>query len=158
MTELEKFRYDFEQRLLPQLLYNEKAKLLNAILDKEGKFFSDLFIVFGPVTDTIYNEKEFVIGAKRIQSDDKMLDYLIVNMPKPTMMPLCRRIYLCFEEKSGIVRYYTSEKSIDNKYAMCCVTKQGTRLNYGSAPDDGELEFRKIGNIFLKYILENDKE
>lgn len=157
MTELEQFRYGFEQKLLPQMFYNEKVKLLNAILDKEGKFFSDIYIVFGPATDAIYNENDFTITAKKIQSDDKMLYYLIVDMPKPSMMFLSRRVYLCYEEKSGIVKYYTSEKSMDGNYAMCSIAKSGVRSNYGMAPEDEELEFRKIGNIFLKYVLDNAK-
>lgn len=155
MTEFEQFRYMLEHRMFPDMLYTRKVDLLNAILDKGGKFFSDLYLIYAPTNDIVYKEEDFKISAKRCQSDDKMLYYLVVTMPEPTMPLLCKRVYFCYEEKTGIVKYYTSELAEDGTLMMCSWNKHQEHSNYGSSPMDEELEFRRIGNIFLKYILGN---
>lgn len=157
MTESEKFRYTLEHKLLPNMFYEQKVRMLNAILDKGGKFFSDIYLVYSPVdAEKAYSENDFGIEVKRCQYDEnrRTLDFLIVTMPKPTSSTLCRRVYFCFEEKTGAVKYYTSERCADSSYAMCSWTEQSEHENYGTAPKTAEKEFQKIGNMFLKYIIE----
>lgn len=155
MTEFEQFRYTLEHRILPQSYYNSKSDMLNSILDKEGKFFSDVYLVYSPTTEIVYKEENFTITQKRVMNDNKMLYFVIVNMPEPTAPTLCKRVYFCYEVESGIAKYYTSELTADGKLMMCSWNKHNEHSNYGVSPMDEELEFRKIGNIFLKYILAN---
>lgn len=155
MTEFEQFRYNLEHNILPNSYYNSKSDMLNSILDKEGKFFSDVYLVYSPTTEIVYKEEDFKITQKRVMNDDNMLYFVIVDMPKPAVPMLCRRVYFCYEVKSGIAKYYTSELTQDGKFMMCSWNKHRQHANYGEAPTDKELEFRKIGNIFLKYVLGN---
>lgn len=155
MTDFEKFRYEFESNIIPNSFYKAKSDFLNSILDKGGKFFSDIYLLLSPVSDIVYHEEDFTINQKRVMNDNKMLYFIIVNMPKPTVPGFSRRVYFCCEVESGIVRYYTSELAEDGSFFMCSWNKHGTHSNYGKAPNDKEQEFRKIGNMFLKYILDN---
>lgn len=160
MTESEKFRYTFEHKLLPDMFYKEKVGLLNAILDKGGKFFSDVYTVYAPVgEERTYTEDDFKIDAKCCQYDEnrRTLYFLIVTMPEPTVPTLCLRVYFCYEEKTGAVKYCTSEKSPFSGNAICSQTENGEHENLGAAPESAEQEFQKIGNMFLKYIIGNDK-
>ena len=157
MTDMEQFRYTLEHEILPNMFYKNKSDMFNAILDKGGKFFSDLYLIYGPVTDIVYTENDFKISAKRCMSDNKMLYFLVVDMPEPTMPLLCQRVYFCCEVESEFVRYYTSELGENGSYLMCSWNKHHIHTNYDTAPEDEEQEFRRIGNIFLKYILNNKK-
>ncbi len=152
------FRYRLEQRILPRSFYEGKENFLNSVLDKNGKFFSDIITLFAPHESTIYNEKDFTVTAKHLsyREDDevkKKLYLVIVDMPQPEEVLLCRRLYFCYEEFSKTAKYYTSELSLRGDYFMCAVNSNDTRSNYGKAPKDLELEFRKIGNMFLKQLI-----
>ena len=155
MTEFEQLRYMIEHRILPKLYYDNKSDMLNAILDKQGKFFSDVYTVYSPSTGIVCNEEDFKITQKRVMNDNRMLYFVIVTMPEPSIPLLCKRVYFCSEVESGIVKYYTSELDANGKLMMCSWNKHNAHTNYGESPMDEELEFRKIGNIFLKYILSN---
>lgn len=158
MTENESFRYNLEQKMLPRMLYEKKVDVLNAILDKNTKFFSDIYLVYSPSAEIVYREDDFKLAAKRCKSDKKMLYYIVVTMPEPTVPTLCKRVYFCYEEKTEIVRYYTSELTEDGLLNMCSVNKYGDHKVCDVSPMDEELEFRRIGNMFLKYVLENEKK
>lgn len=155
MTEFEQFRYNLEHKILPQSYYNSKSDMLNSILDKEGKFFSDVYLVYSPTTEIVYREDDFKITQKRVMNDNRMLYFVIVTMPEPTAPSLCRRVYFCYEVESGIAKYYMSELTEDGRFIMCSRNKHNEQNTCGESPMDEELEFRKIGNIFLKYILAN---
>ena len=157
MTEIEQFRYNLEHNILPKSFYNGKIDFLNSVLDKDGKFFSDIYLIFSPSTEIIYNENDFVVTQKRVMNDDRMLYFVIVTMPDPTIPLLCKRVYFCYEVGSEIAKYYTSERSENGEYMMCSWNKHETHNNYGVSPGNAELEFRKIGNMFLKYVLANVK-
>ena len=158
MLEKNEFRYSLEQKILPNTFYKDKEKFLDSVLDKGGKFFSDLFVLFAPPESSIYNENDFTVTAKKIDYRDdeeikKELYIVIADMPEADEMNLCRRLYFCYEEKSGIARYFTSALSFSGDYYMASVIKGEEKGDYGKAPEDLELEFRKIGNIFLKQVI-----
>ncbi len=158
MLEKNEFRHRLEQKVLPNTFYKDKDKFLDSVLDKGGKFFSDLFVLFAPPESALYNEKAFTVTAKKLdyRDDDevkKELYIVIVDMPKPEETHLCRRIYFCYEEESGTARYFTSELSHTGDYFMSSVISGEEKGDYGIAPENTELEFRRIGNIFLKQII-----
>ena len=155
------FRYSLEQKILPNSFYAGKEDFLYSILEKNGKFFSDIITLFAPPESTIYNEKDFEVTAKHLsyREDDevkKKLYLVIVDMPQPEEVLWCRRLYFCYEENSKSAKYYTSELALSGDYLICSVNKNGIRNNYGKAPQDLELEFRKVGNMFLKKLIGKD--
>lgn len=156
MNEHEKFRYKLEHEMFPDMLYSQKVNMLNAIIDKGGKFFSDIYLIYSPFAEILYKEDDFKVDAKCCQYDEnrRTLYFLVVTMPEPTAADLCKRVYFCYEEKTGIVKYYTSEKTENGTLNMCSWTKHKTHKVYDASPMDEELEFRRIGNMFLKYVSE----
>ena len=154
-NEFERFRYNLEHDMIPKSYYNAKINLLNSTLDKGGKFFSDIYLIYSPISEIVYTEEDFKISQKRVMNDDKMLYFVIVDMPEPKIPTFCRRVYFCCEVETGLVRYYTSELTIDGSFFICSWNKHMNHSNYGLAPVDKEQEFRKVGNMFLKYVNEN---
>ena len=156
MTDKEKFRYQLEHRMLPDMLYTQKINMLNAIIDKGGKFFSDIYLIYSPFAEILFTEDDFKIDAKCCQYDENRhtLYFLVVTMPKPTVTPLCERVYFCYEEKTDTVKYYTSEKSPFKENAICSWNEKGQHENFGPAPQNAEKEFQIVGNLFLKHIID----
>ena len=157
MNSFQLFRYNLEHDMMPKTYYKSSSSLLNSILDKGEKFFSDLYLVYSPSVEIVYTESDFKVSQKRVMNDDKMLYFVIIDMPKPDYPLLCRRVYFCCDVESDIVRYYTSELSEDGCYFICSWNKHFNHSNYGAAPKDKEKEFRKVGNLFLKYVNQNSK-
>ena len=158
MLEKNEFRYRLEQKILPNTFYKDKDKFLDSVLDKGGKFFSDLFVLFAPPESAVYDENDFTVSAIKLDyrdEDDKKTEIyiVIVDMPTPEEMLLCRRLYFCYEEKSDTARCFTSELSFTGDYYLCSVIIGEEKGDYGIAPEDTEIEFRKIGNTFLKQII-----
>lgn len=157
INEFQMFRYQLEHAMIPKSFYKANSDFLNSVLDKGGKFFSDIYLVYSPSMEIVYTEKDFKISQKRVMNDDKMLYFVIADMPKPDFPLLCRRVYFCCDVESDIVRYYTSELMENGSYCICSWNKHMNHSNYGLAPKDKEQEFRKVGNMFLKYVNENSK-
>ena len=76
------FRYSLEQKILPNSFYAGKEDFLYSILEKNGKFFSDIITLFAPPESTIYNEKDFEVTAKHLsyREDDEVKKklYLVI--------------------------------------------------------------------------------
>ncbi len=151
MTEFEKFRQKLEQELLPDMFYQSKTDMLNAMLDKEGKFFSDLYLIYAPVSDIVYKEEDFKITPKRVMSDNKMMYFVVAEMPDPTTEGHCKKIYFCYDTESEKARYYTTEYSKSGIYQVCSLNKNMKRTVHDIAPQNEEQELQKIGNLFLFY-------
>lgn len=156
MTEFEQFRYTLEHESIPKWFYSSPVAFINAVTDKGGKFFSDLYVLFAPVTDGSYSEKNFGIIPKKVKSDDLNMYIIIAEMPEPTAMTLCRRVYFCYEEKTKCVKYYTSEFTADGDYMICSWTDDRVHENYGKAPLSDPKEFRYAAEMFLKYVEKNN--
>lgn len=159
MNEFEKKRYQLEQEILPKMLEQYNMGLMNAILDKEGKFFTDLLGVAFGARDESYKADSFEVYLQRARSDDKFFNFLVVRQPKPTALLLSDTLYLCYEETTDQTAYFTVEQSIGTARVICGV-EGGMHMNYGAAPDDPDKEFQKAANIFIRKVLEdgNDKE
>ena len=73
MNEFEKSRYTLERTLLPGMFLSQKANMLNSILDKEGKFFTDAMAVYLGVTSADYRADGFKVYLQRAKSENKLL-------------------------------------------------------------------------------------
>lgn len=158
MAELDnyKVRYIVEHRAIPEIFYREKAGLLNAILDKQGQFFSQLFDLVSQTAEDeeamSYSEEDFNIEPRGFRCEDMNVYVIIVDMPKPQCSPLCRTLYFCYEETTETVKYYTSEKSIETPYMLCGWNDDQTHVNYGRAELDREKEFMQTARLFIDLI------
>jgi len=150
MTDLEQFRYTLEHETVPRWFYNSPVAFINAAADKEGKFFSDLYILFGPVSDKVYTEKDFEVIPKKVISGDLNMYIIIAEMPEPTAATLCRRMYFCYEEKTKAAKYYASEFTLDGGFMVCSWNDDMVHENFGKSPSDDPKEFRFVAELFLK--------
>lgn len=157
MNDFEKARYRLEQELLPNVLTEHKMGLLNAILDKEGKFFTDFLSIALGMRDDGYKSDDFEVYLQRAKSDDRFFNFLVVRLPKPTALQLADTLYLCCEETTEQTAYFTVERSMGNVRVICGVSGD-IHENYGAAPDDPDKEFQKAANIFIRGILADDSD
>lgn len=157
MTELEKGRRTLEQKLLPKMFYEEKANMLNSILDKEGKFFVDAMVVYLGVFDKAYSADRFKVYLQRAKSGDKFFDFVVVKLPEPEVLGLADALYFCMEETTGQVKYFSAEKSLGGARLLCS-TDGEEREEHGELPDDADKEFQKAANIFIRLVhgMENN--
>lgn len=152
MTELESFRYELEYKIIPKWYYKDPIAFINMLTDKGGKFFSDVYLLFAPPSNSdAYTENDFEIIPKKVVSDDLNMYIIIAEMPAPTAMTLCRRMYFCYEEKTKAAKYYTSEFTLDGGFMVCSWNGEAEHENYGRAPTDDPKEFRMTAELFLKY-------
>lgn len=152
MTEFEKTRQRLEREVLPELFAQNKQGLMNAILDKEGRFFTDLLIVAFGMRDESYKADAFEVYLQRARSDDKFFNFLVVRQPEPTAEELADTIFFCFEETTDASAYFMIKKSPEGTRDICGISK-GDLTQYGEAPFDPDKEFQKTANIFIRSVL-----
>ena len=151
MTELEKGRLTLEKKLLPKMFHEERANMLNSILDKEGKFFVDAMIVYLGVFDKAYGSEDFKVYLQRAKSEDKFCDFVVVKQPGTDVPGLADTLYFCLEETTGEVKYFLAERSLGGTRLLCS-TDGEDREEHGQLPDDADKEFQKMANIFIRQV------
>ena len=151
MTELEKGRHTLEQTLLPKMYYNEKANMLNSILDKEGRFFIDALIVYLGIFDEKYKSDDIKVYLQRAKSEEMFFDFVVVKQPESDTIGLADTLVFCLEETTGSVKYFTAEKTLGgDRYLFS--TDGEARDPHGKLPDDPDREFQKTANIFIREV------
>lgn len=151
MTEFENARRTLEQRLLPKLFYEERANMLNSILDKEGKFFVDAMIVYLGVLDPSYKAENMKVYLQRAKSEEKFFDFVMVRLPETKALGLADTLYFCLEETTGAVKYFYAEVSLGGERLLCS-TNGEDREEHGKLPSDPDKEFQKMANIFIREV------
>ena len=134
-------RYYFEHRLLPQLLYEDPDQLLG-FLNDNGIYTLWYNFTQNNGFDVIYAADDF---DQALYQADNGTWYMQVFLPKPEDMPLCCRVYLCWNPDTDQKGYYTIE--YDNYFGdawfLCGWTEDGVHMDFGTLdapqnPDDPE--------------------
>lgn len=63
-----------------------------------------------------------------------------LELPRPSQVTECRRIYLCLDEKTRALMYFTSELSAQGDYFLCAWTKQHSHMILNTDPALSEFE------------------
>ena len=151
MNEFEKSRYTLERTLLPGMFLGQKANMLNAILDKEGKFFTDAMAVYLGASSADYKPGNFKVYLQRAKSENKLFDFVVVKQPESDCLTLADTLYFCMEETTGETRYFLTERKPGNVRTLC--STDGENIEYhGELPDDADHEFQKMANIFIRDV------
>lgn len=153
MTELEKARKTLEQTLMPQMLAAQGANLFNSILDKEGKFFTDVMAIFLGVASKEYSADDFKVYLQRAKSGEQLFDFLVVKTPKSDVPGIAETMYFCMEETTGAISYLIAENSIGGARVLKALDED-MPLDHGVLPEDPDKEFQKMANIFIRRIIE----
>ncbi len=157
MTELEKARKTLEQTLLPKMFAQEKANMLNSILDKEGKFFVDAMAVYFGLFDAAYKTEHFKVYLQRAKSGEMFFDFVMVKQPEPQSLGLADTLYFCLEETTGAVKYFTAEKSVGGARKLSSTDGESYE-DHGVLPDDPDKEFQKTANIFIRSVTDDNSD
>lgn len=149
-------RKKVEQEILPDFLHSQKSALFASILDKQGKFFSDIYncMFFDPTGQSEYKSNEFTVEIKSFAHQDTCFYILIVGMPKAEEVSLCRRVYFCYDRESEITMYFTSEKA-ESGFKLCGINCDGERLSYGNGSDEVMRELADVVRAVLTVLDKN---
>ncbi|MBQ1388459.1 MAG: hypothetical protein IIY78_02420 [Clostridia bacterium] len=151
MTELEKARKTMEQTLMPQMFAMEKANLLNSILDKEGKFFTDVMAIYLGVVNDQYKADDFKVYLQRAKSEEMLFDFVVVKTPVCGTAGIADTMYFCLEETTGEISYLVAEKSLGGQRVLRALDEELPK-DHGVLPEDADKEFQKMANIFIRRI------
>lgn len=149
-------RKKVEQEILPNFLYSQKSALFASILDKQGKFFSDIYncMFFDPTGESDHSQDEFSVEIKSFAHQDTCFYVLIACMPEAADLSICRRVYFCYDRESETVMYFTSELTEDG-FKLCGINEDGEHLNYGDGSDDVMRELADVVRAILAVLDKN---
>ena len=102
-------RYYFEHKMIPQLFYEDPEQLMG-FLRENGPFTLWERFTGQNNVDVTYSADEFEL--KEFPQEDGM-QILMISMPDPPELPLCFRIYLCYDPATKEGTVFTME--YDNK-------------------------------------------
>lgn len=162
MTTSAKARYEFEHKLLPWFLFQEKSEFISTIMkEREDIIHSlwDFFIYRRTGEQYPYSESDITFVPRIYMNGDDSRMIIRIGMPTPLSNLLCRYVYLCYDSKTGSIAYFTSERSVSAMipYMLCGWSPNGMHLNYGQAPVDPEDEFEMVIQIFSTAIKDQDE-
>ncbi len=149
-------RRKVEEKIIPGFLYNQKSAVFAAVMDKEGRFFSDIYncMFYDPTGETEYKSKDFSVEIKSFAHQDTCFYIMVVNMPQSDDIGVCRRVYLCYDRESELCMYFISQRT-ENGYRLCTVNENGKKIEYGSSKDDYMLELADIVREILAVLDSN---
>lgn len=135
-------RYYFEHKMIPQLFYEDPEQLMG-FLRENGPFTLWERFTGQNNVDVTYSADEFEL--KEFPQEDGM-QILMISMPDPPELPLCFRIYLCYDPatKEGAVFTMEYDNMFGDACFLCGWNKEGTHLDYGAglllSKDDPDYE------------------
>ena len=96
-----------------------------------------------------YNAKQFKVILRKYVREENTIRIVRLDLPKSTQILECRRIYLCYNEVSKDLMYFTSELSIEGIYYLCAWTKEHSHIRIKTNPLLSEFDcvvgwFRKL--------------
>ena len=106
-----------EFAVLPKRLFTEKQEFINKLCDEKEAFVNEIFAgVFKEPKLNPYTENDYSVMALDIAED---LTLIRVDLPEKGLVPpLCYRIYLTINPKTGKAGYYTIEMSKEKDVRM----------------------------------------
>ena len=135
-----------EFAVLPKRLFTEKQEFINKLCDEKEAFVNEIFAgVFKEPKLNPYTENDYSVMALDIAED---LTLIRVDLPEKGLVPpLCYRIYLTINPKTGKAGYYTIEMSKEKDVRMLGeLLEDGKHIDHGVAPVEGA-ELQKIMDL-----------
>ena len=128
-----------EFAVLPKRLFTEKQEFINKLCDEKEAFVNEIFAgVFKEPKLNPYTENDIAEDLTLIR----------VDLPEKGLVPpLCYRIYLTINPKTGKAGYYTIEMSKEKDVRMLGeLLEDGKHIDHGVAPVEGA-ELQKIMDL-----------
>lgn len=162
MNKEHEIRYAVEHKILPNLIFKERIKIINILTQKGPEILTNIFkdLSEEQKIETIYSEKDFEVKGYSILKD--LIYVLDIKMPETKEVPDCSHIYVMFDMFGKNISYFTLEKMMpfftettDDIFVLCGWNEKGDHLNYGfnTTKETSEEEIiKKIYDIFVKSI------
>ena len=138
-------RHAFEHVILPCEFYRWGDRLLNRVIDGDRRYMADLYGHAVEAPARAFKASFFKVLRRKYAETT----IVRIELPKPSMVTECRRIYLCRDEETNALMYFTSELSAQGTYFLCAWTKNHTHLLLRMEPD-GRSEFDTVAELFSK--------
>lgn len=138
-----KARYYFEQYFLPMTLQSHALRLVNALIDKRGKF---LYAMYKAICEQTGEEcktesRDYSVQSSRLTDDTALLT---LKMPDAGWeVPDCGRVYILADSDGKKFSYFTVEHAEvpDGEDGtkpgfMLCGRREDAHFNFGVMPQD----------------------
>ena len=140
----EKFaRHTFEHVVFPTEFYRWGERLVRQVTDGGRCYMSDLYTVsVEPDEHALqpYNPNFFKVFPRYYRNGDEETAIVCLELPMPSQVTECRRIYLCFNKATNDLMYFTSELSAQGTFYLCAWTKQHCHMILNPDPDLSEFD------------------
>ena len=148
LSEKDYVRYErkqFEYGFLPRKLFEDGQELVQRLSEEKEAYLDELF-------EESYQQKrlypylteEFSVMVMNISDTLR-----VIRMDLPTRdmaVPSCYRIFLAWDSKAGVGRYFMVEKATETGAYLGEIVKDWKHIEYGQAPAEGA-ELNKILSI-----------
>lgn len=145
-------RHAFEHVIFPQEFYRWGNRLLNQVVDGDRRYIADLYghVVEAPVRAfkaSFFKVLRRKYVLEKAEGAGENATIVRIELPKPSQVTECRRIYLCRNEATGSLMYFTSELSAQGTYYLCAWTKNHAHLLLSMDPAVPG-EFDNVAKLF----------
>lgn len=152
-------RHTFEHVIFPIEFYKCGETIMKQIVDGDRFYMADLYNNLD-CDDQPFKAKQFKIVPRKYESQEETIRIVRLDLPRPVQILECRRIYLCYNELSKDLMYFTSELSAEGSYYLCAWTKKHSHIWMASDPHLSEFDcvagwFRKLAGHELPIVVSN---
>lgn len=136
-------RHSLEHVILPMEFYRWGDRLLNQVIDGDRHYMADLYGQAVEASVRAFKPNFFKVLRRKYAETT----IVRIDLPKPKQVTECRRIYLCRDEGTNKLMYFTSELSAQGTYYLCAWTKNHAHLLLRMEPAFSS-EFDTVANLF----------
>lgn len=143
-------RTTFEHVVFPTEFYKWGEIMLNQVIDGNQYYLAEAYlnVVSEGNKITPYKPNNFKVLVREYPTENGKTVIARLELPKPTKVLECRRIYLCRNDATGDCLYFTSELSMQGTYYLCAWTKQHRHLLISL--ESLHNEFNKVAELFVE--------
>ena len=141
-------RHSFEHVIFPTELYKWGQIMMNQVIDGGQYYLAESYRFVDDQETALaqYKPKHFKVLVRDYPADNGKTVVARLELPKPTRITECRRIYLCRNDATGKCLYFTSELSVQGTYYLCAWTKNHSHLLISIDPVPNE--FDRVAELF----------
>ena len=146
-------RKTVEHQIIPEALYSSGPLLMSKFLEDPRCHIKSFYYQngFGNIFD-LFDADDFTESHAVYRHGTRSVFLIRVAMPAPESAPLCRAVYLCYNDQNGDDFYFTSELNKQGSFFLCGRDHDGTHILFGDAPATAKEEFDKVAEIYWEMI------
>ena len=145
-------RHAFEHVIFPSEFYKWGQTMMNQVIDGNQYYLAEAYrnVEDRETAMTAYKPKHFKVLVRDYPADNGKTVIARLELPRPTEVTECRRIYLCRNDATGECLYFTSELSMQGTYYLCAWTRNHSHLLISIYPVPSE--FDRVAELFTELV------